>query len=201
MKVIIVRHGQTDDNAKTIVSGGGSDSALSAEGVNQAKKLGHWLKNEKIDVVYVSDQRRAIHTAEHILEHHPLLKIVKHKSLRERHYGEFEGKPDAIRDAAYEKSGLPFELFKPKGGESCVEVYGRVEKFFSKLSKKHKDDTVLIVGHGRTIGLLLLKIFDKPIHEENQSAHKPANTGVAILEILEGKPVKIHKLNSLEHLN
>ncbi len=201
MKVIIVRHGQTDENAKELVAGGGTEALLTAEGISQAKKLAHWLKNEKIDVVYASDQKRAIHTAEHILEHHPLLKIIKHKHLRERHYGEFEGKPDAMRDAAFKKSLLPFELFKPKGGESCVEVYKRAEKFFSKLSKKHKNDTVLIVGHGRTIALLLLKIFDKPIHEENQTAHKPENTGVAILEILEGKPVKVHKLNSIEHLN
>lgn len=201
MKVIIVRHGQTDENAKGLVAGGGTEALLTAEGVLQAKKLGHWLKNEKIDVVYASDQKRAIHTAEHILEHHPLLKAIKHKSLRERHYGEFEGKPDAIRDAAYEKSLLPFELFKPKGGESCIEVYDRVTKFFSKISKKHTDDTVLIVGHGRTIALLLLKIFDKPIHKENQEEHKPKNTGVAILEIIEGKPVKVHALNNLEHLN
>ncbi len=201
MKVIIVRHGQTDENVKKLVAGGGTEALLTAEGISQAKKLAHWLKDEKIDVVYASDQKRAIHTAEHILEHHPLLKIIKHKSLRERHYGEFEGKPGEERNVAQEKSPLPFELFKPKGGESTIEVQKRVGKFFNGLSKKHKDDTVLIVAHGRVIAMLLLKIFDKPVHRENQESHKPDNTGVAILEIIEGKPVKVHKLNSLEHLN
>ena len=45
---------------------------------------------------------------------------------------------------------------------------------------------LIIVRHGQT---------------DEQESHKPANTGVAILEITEGKPVKIHKLNNSEHLN
>lgn len=201
MKVIIVRHGQTDENINKVIAGQGIDSLLSEGGVQQAKKLGLHLKKEKIDVAYVSDQKRAVQTLEHILEHHLSVKAVKDKDLRERSYGEFEGMLSKEAWETMEKSPLAFELVKPKGGESTTEVHKRVGKFFNSLLDKHKDETVLIVSHGRAIALLLLHILDKPIYKENQEAHRPGNTGVAILEIVEGKPVRVHKLNSLEHLN
>ncbi len=99
------------------------------------------------------------------------------------------------------KSPLAFELVKPEGGESIAEVHERVGKFFNSLLNKHKDETVLIVSHGRAIALLLLHILGKPIHEENQMSHRPENTAISILEISEDKPAKIHTLNNIEHLN
>ena len=201
MKVIIVRHGQTDDNVKNIVAGQGTNSFLNEEGIRQAKKLARHLEKEKIDVAYVSDKARAVQTLEHILQFHPSIKFVKNEKLRERHYGEFEGQPSDAAKLAAEKSGVAFELFKPKGGESHAEVQLRISEFFNGLLKKHKNDTILIVSHGRAISLLLLGILNKPIHKENQESHRPENTGFTILEIFDDKPVKLHKLNSLEHLN
>lgn len=200
MKVIIVRHGQTDENIKKLIAGQGIDSVLSEGGVEQAKKLGLHLKKEKIDMAYTSDQKRAVQTLEHILEHHPSVNAVKDKSLRERSYGEFEGMLSKEAWGIMEKSPLAFELVKPRGGESTAEVHRRVGKFFNNLLNKHKDETVLIVSHGRAIALLLLHILDKQIHKENQDAHKPGNTGVAIIEIIEDKSTKVHKLNNIDHL-
>ena len=201
MKVIIVRQGQTDENVNKLIAGQGIDSLLSKEGIEQAKKLGLHLKNEKIDIAYASDQKRAVQTLEHILEFHPQIKAVKDKKLRERSYGEFEGKPSKEAWEIMKKSPLAFELVKPKGGESTSDVHKRVGKFFNSLLEKHKDETVLIVSHGRAIALLLLHILGKPIHEENQTAHRPENTAIAILELSENQPVKVHTLNNLEHLN
>ncbi|MBW2970484.1 histidine phosphatase family protein, partial [Candidatus Woesearchaeota archaeon] len=53
MKLIIVRHGQTIENAKKICQGQ-SLGTLSEKGIKQAKKIGERLKNEKIDKIYVS---------------------------------------------------------------------------------------------------------------------------------------------------
>lgn len=201
MKVIIVRHGQTDENIKKTIAGQAVNSTLNETGVLQAKKLGHHLKNEKIDVAYASDQIRAAHTAEHILEFHPSVTLIKDVNLRERHYGEFEGQPADTAKIAAEQSGLPFEFFRPVGGESHHDVFERIGGFFDGLFKKHKDETVLIVSHGRAISLLLLKILEKPIHKENQELHRPENTGFTVLEIFEGKPAVVHKINSREHLD
>ena len=201
MKVIIVRHGQTGDNVRKVIAGQGIDSVLNVEGIEQAKKIAKYLGSEKIDVAYVSDQTRAVQTLEHILEFHPSVVVTKDKSLRERHYGELEGQPSHTAKDAAKESGLPYHLFRPKGGESHADVHKRIGDFFKTLFKKHKDQTVLIVSHGRAISLLLVGILDKPLDEEHQEAHRPENTGLTILEIFEGKPPKVLTLNSLEHLN
>ncbi len=201
MRLIIVRHGQTDDNVKKVIAGQGADTFLNANGILQAKKAGHHLRNENVNIAYVSDQSRAVQTAKEILEFHPSVKLVKDKKLRERNYGEFEGRPSREVTAAIEATALPFEHYKPKGGESHTQVQARIGKFFEGLLKKYPNGTILIVSHGRAISALLLKILDKPITKENHELHRPENTGFSIVEIFQDKPVKVHKLNSLEHLN
>ena len=63
MKLIIVRHGQTDANITGIIQGHG-ESNLTLLGKKQAQKIALRLKEEKIDYAYSSDLRRAKETAE-----------------------------------------------------------------------------------------------------------------------------------------
>ena len=96
---------------------------------------------------------------------------------------------------------MPFANFCPEEGESYLDVQKRATKFFHELLQKHKkDDVILIITHGGTLGMLLLHILEKEITEENYKAHKSGNTAFSIFEIMEDKKVKVHKINSLEHL-
>jgi len=61
MKLIIVRHGETEENKKGIVMGH-LPGKLSQEGINQIKKVALRLKDEKIDFIYSSDLTRASDT-------------------------------------------------------------------------------------------------------------------------------------------
>jgi len=66
MELIIIRHGlplrvEKKDNTP-------ADPELSETGIQQAKKLGQWLKNEKIDAIYSSPMMRAKMTAQPLAE-------------------------------------------------------------------------------------------------------------------------------------
>ena len=63
----IVRHGQTQGNAKQIVEGI-IDTPLNEKGRQQAKYAGEWLKNETYDFVFTSDLERAKETASIIMK-------------------------------------------------------------------------------------------------------------------------------------
>ncbi len=201
MKVIIARHGQTDENAKKINIGQESQTSLNEEGIKQAQKLADYLKSETIVFAYVSTQERAVYTAKEVLKHHPKVKLVHTPHLKEQNLGIYEGaKKDEWKEIKA-KSKEPFHLFKPEKGESYEDLQNRVKKFFDELIAKHENDTVLLVSHAGTLGMLYLHLFGKPLTQEHYKNHKPENTAVTILEIFKDQPHKIHKINSVEHLN
>jgi broad specificity phosphatase PhoE len=66
MKLIIVRHGESEANKKGIHQrrkDEWSDTSLSKDGIFQAKQVAERLKDEKIDGIYASDLKRAKETA------------------------------------------------------------------------------------------------------------------------------------------
>ena len=66
MRIILTRHGETEENKKGIMQGH-MPGNLSVEGINQAKKLGLRLKDENVSAVYSSDLKRAVDTTNIIL--------------------------------------------------------------------------------------------------------------------------------------
>ncbi len=74
MKLIITRHGETEENRTGIVQGH-LPGQLSESGIEQAQKLALRLKGEKIDVIYSSDLDRASDTAKEIAKDHPSVPI------------------------------------------------------------------------------------------------------------------------------
>ncbi len=201
MKVIIVRHAQTDENVQGVEIGQEAEVLLNEEGFLQAKKLAETLKKENIAIAYISPQTRAVQTAEAVLKHHPKASLVYSEHLKEQHLGIYEGKGKAEWKAIKKLSKEPFHLFKPEKGESYQDLQKRAASFFHELIKKHPNDTVLVVSHGGTLGVLLLHILEKELTEENYRTHQPKNTEFTIIEIGENGQKKIHKLNSGEHLN
>ncbi len=197
MKLIIVRHGQTHDNVNQILAGSRIDSLLNENGLLQAKKAGLRLKDERIDVAYVSTQKRAISTADEILKFHHNAKIVNTNSLVDVDSGKFTGLNYKDFLDAVKKSGKPYVNFRPTGGESTEDLKARVGKFYDNIISKNHDKTVLVVSHKDTISALLLHILGKPLSEFDKYGH--SNGGVTILEINEDSH-KIHFLNSTEHL-
>lgn len=198
MKLIIVRHGQTDYNALGIMQGR-KGKPLNITGWEQVRKLSLRLKNEKIDVAYVSNLERTQETAREILSAHQNIPVIYTKELQERSYGIYDGKHRDIYLSARKKSALPHSEFKPEGGESVVEARERALKFYTKLQSKHQKDTVLIVSHGGLIRALLAVILDESFASAKDSKIYLHNSAVTILNIDKGNVV-MEAFNCVKHL-
>ena len=97
-KLILLRHGQSDWNAKNLFTGW-VDVALSSQGEAEAKRAGELLKEKSLlpDVLHTSLLTRAIHTAEIALGacERKWIPVSRSWRLNERHYGALQGKDKA----------------------------------------------------------------------------------------------------------
>lgn len=198
MKLIIVRHGETHENLSRILIGHGPGK-LTDLGIEQAKKAGLRLKDEKIDMIYVSDLERTCVTAEQILQHHRGVPVIYTKELRERHFGVWEGKPlDQFKKYVNGRYINTYEQ-QIEGGESRTQLTRRMIAFCNTLLEKHKHQTILLVTHGGPMTLFYLHLFEKSIEEYEQ--YHPKNAAITILEISDDKKHTVHVLNCVKHLN
>jgi broad specificity phosphatase PhoE len=188
MKLILTRHGETEENRKGIVQGH-LPGTLSSEGIMQANKLAIRLKKEKIDAIYSSDLKRAADTAKEISRHHPGIKLHMVKALREGSMGSYEGR---------HKSEVDWKN-RPKDVESWQEMTERAKSILDEAYSKYPQGTVVFVAHGGINKALITVIENRPPEdfEKIQALH---NTSVCVFEIREDKDHKIHLLNCIDHL-
>ncbi len=103
-KLILLRHGESEWNAKNLFTGW-VDVRLSQKGEAEAKRGGELLKERGLlpDVVHTSLLRRAIATSQIALDASDRQWIPVHRSwrLNERHYGALQGKDKAQTLAKY----------------------------------------------------------------------------------------------------
>ncbi len=196
MKLIIARHGETEENVKKIIQGQ-KYGKLTNKGIEQAKKLAQRLKNEKIDVIFSSDLQRAKDTTKEIAKFHKV-PIYYVPELRERAQGIFEGEAYEELYKARKESGISRVEFRPEGGENYIDIKKRAEKFLNEVFDKYKGKTVLLISHGGLIAILLAILLKKPI--ETFSPAQYHNAGVNIIEVGEGSEHKVHVINCIKHL-
>ena len=152
-KIILIRHGQSIGNLKRIFLGH-ADWDLSEEGYRQVKCVEEYLKNEKIDVFYSSDLKRAYNTV-FGLASLKNKKITKSENLREIYAGKWE---EMLFSEI--ETNFPDEFFVWKndignarcvGGESVLELQKRVYDEIETIAKKHHRKTVCIGTHATAI--------------------------------------------------
>jgi len=151
-RILFVRHGETDWNVKRIIQGW-KGTRLNALGLAQARLMSARVRRMdlKLDAILCSDLLRAVQTAEALAK--PLkLKLERRKDLRERSFGDWEGKRVEDVLAKYKLGpGVrkdPFLAFEPHGGESMPVFAKRMQGFLKAVLKQHKGKTVAAVTHG-----------------------------------------------------
>ncbi|MDO8643328.1 MAG: histidine phosphatase family protein [Candidatus Woesearchaeota archaeon] len=199
MRLIITRHGETEENKKKLFQGQTGPGKLSAIGIEQAQKLSQRLQEEKIDVIYSSDLERAADTAKEIAKYHPHTPLVFVKELRERNVGEWEGKPHA--EATWDKPREAHNITQvlTKQGESLVELQNRARKCIDMLIHNHRNKTVVLVAHNGINTALMSVIMQQP-PEAMPEFKRQRNTAVTIVEIDEDKNHRILLSNCTDHL-
>jgi len=208
MKLYYIRHGQTEQNIRHIIQGQ-THGKLSKEGKKQADLLGRRLKDEKFDIIYASDLERASDTARSIHHYQPHTPISFTSELRERNFGEYNGKPSDDAQIGWGKHTNILEhqnyLFPP-GGETLPAMQKRAQKFLKKILSGHPNQTVAIVSHG-TFGRAFLAAIRRTKVEKLYHL-RLHNASISIFEITipstKNSPGKFHyktiAFNDISHL-
>jgi broad specificity phosphatase PhoE len=115
MKLIVIRHGQTDRNVDRYLVGKG-ETSINATGEAQAQAVAERLASEQIDIIYSSTMLRAKQTAEKIRAVHPNVPYKETPDIRERDSGMTKGWTIAQREEAEAASGLSPRDWSPEGG-------------------------------------------------------------------------------------
>lgn len=182
MKIYFTRHGLTEYNKERRIQGL-LDSPLTLEGKEKAKELGARLKDEGIEIIYSSDQKRAMDSAK-IINEALKLDIIPDRRLREVSMLSHEGmtwaesvatdpdredlimqRPDLFneggiypyRDALEDTIAFIFELIKTNYEKVLVMTHGSklrvITTVLEGLDLKDTNKVELIKG-------LSLKIYD-----------------------------------------
>ncbi len=161
-RLLLVRHGNTEYNNTRRFAGCGSDIEMTATGHRQIECLRDRLANEKIEVVYSSNLKRALTTAEVLCANYKL-EITPCPELREMDYGEIEGLTfDEISHRYPEVAELiaNFNLsLKFPGGEGFEEFVERTSQFLNRLKKHTPSQTILVVSHSGPLRTLVCRLL------------------------------------------
>jgi 2,3-bisphosphoglycerate-dependent phosphoglycerate mutase len=165
--LILVRHGQSEWNAKNLFTGW-KDPGLTDQGVSEAKNAGKLILEQKIkfDVMYTSMLSRAQKTGDIILGilNHKEIPIIKNEALNERHYGSLAGlnKDDARKKWGDEQVHIWRRSFDmpPPDGESLKDTAERVLPYFETeiMPKVISGSSILIAAHGNSLRALIMKL-------------------------------------------
>ena len=155
-RIIAIRHGETAWNVDTRIQGQ-LDIPLSANGRWQAERLAAALKHEAVDAIYASDLARAWETAQYIGLAQGL-EVMKEADLRERSFGDFEGKTFAEIKILLPEQSMRWRTrdpeFVPAGGESLTGLRHRVVAAAERIAARHPGELIALVGHGGVMDVL-----------------------------------------------
>ena len=155
-KIIVIRHGEAENNVRDILSSSTENVFhLTEAGRKQiAKSAEEISSHEKIDFIFASPIKRALETAQ-ILSHQcgvPENSIRIDSRLREPHFGEMEERPYAEYVKCFKNKEDRFLKAVP-GGESGEEVFRRINDFFDEIKSnpKYEGKTLLLATHSFTM--------------------------------------------------
>lgn len=148
-RFILVRHGETAWNREARIQGQ-QDSALSPEGVAQARAVGARLKHEQASHLVSSDLGRTLDTAAAVALATGL-EVEAHAGLRERAFGIFEGLTLAEIERTLPEEHARWRRREPDyaipGGESLAQLRERVRVCLQGLAARGHD-SMIVVTHG-----------------------------------------------------
>lgn len=151
-RTILARHAESELSVVGRTNGDPAISvALTAAGREQARRLGHLLADEPIDLCATSEFERARETADLALEGRDTPRLVV-PELNDIRFGRFEG--GELGDyRAWARTHGPEEP-APGKGESRVETVRRYARGYRALLAR-PEETVLVVVHGLPVRYVL----------------------------------------------
>lgn len=160
MKVIVVRHGETDYNRARRMQGYG-EVPLNDRGIRQAAQLARHLVTQEVDRIVCSDLRRTVMTG-CIIASQLNVPMEYDAGLRERNPGDlveghYDDAPAFFTDPNY----------VPPNGEGVSTFRNRVRHTFTNLVDRYgaNTDSLLVVTHGLVCHAFVEEFFGPDFSE------------------------------------
>jgi broad specificity phosphatase PhoE len=194
--IYLVRHGETHWNVQEIMQGH-TDIDLTARGEEQAMALAKELKHIHFDAVFSSDLIRAKKTA-HLISAGAPSSIITTPLLRERAFGNYEGKPatsawKVLRPILDEHHGQHPHL-SAMNVETNNSMRQRIMDFLLKIASEYQGKTLLLVSHGGVLKQTLIQLNFATASQFPKGAIQ--NTAYIRLSIIK-KRIKIEKTQGI----
>ena len=202
--LVLVRHGQSEWNAKNLFTGW-KNPGLTSDGKKEAINAGSLIKERNIQfsMMFTSALKRAQITGQIVLDaiEQSDIEVIKDEALNERDYGDLSGlnKDDARKEWGEEQVHIWRRSFDvpPPGGESLQDTAERVLPFFNSsiLPKIIEGKNILVAAHGNSLRSLVMQLDDLS-KEEVIPLEIP--TGAPIIYSFEGNEGPTFKENLFE---
>lgn len=194
MKLYIIRHGETDWNAKKLLQGG-AETSLNENGRYLARVTGEALKDIHFHKVFSSPLGRAMETARIVLGEREI-EIISEPRIREISFGNWEGKcyhperSEVDREMIYAFFHDTEKYKAPSNGESFDDILRRTKDFYDELihNEQLENSNILISSHGCAVRALEQNIDSKCNFWRNGV---PKNCAVTIVELKHGDVVSV----------
>jgi broad specificity phosphatase PhoE len=189
--IILIRHGESEGNADKNLLEVKPDYALNltTKGIEQAKQAGKEIKEiigQETLQVYVSPFYRTRQTYQYVAEstRENVIKVFEDPRIREQDWGHLRN-PHINEGIIQERNDFSAFYYRIPDGESGADVYDRVSIFLETLyrdfQKPDYPENVLVVTHGMTLRLFLMRWFHWSV-EEFEALRNPRNCQIVIMQ-------------------
>jgi probable phosphoglycerate mutase len=182
MRLLLIRHGQTNDNVHGLLGAVVPGPGLTELGQQQALAVPKTVREERIEAIFVSSMIRTHQTAAPLAADRGLTP-VELPGLREISSGDLEGLSDreAIRRYVDPIVGWWHDLeLRVPGGESGIEFFDRYDAAIARIASQHSG-TVAVFSHGAAIRTWAAA-SSRNLNEDNTRGLFLDNTGIVIVE-------------------
>lgn len=193
-RIYLIRHGESESNVNKhltrIVPNWKIN--LTEKGRKQAEEAAKKIYDEVCGKygennigIYCSPWHRCRQTAEPIRK---LFKNAEYKEdsrIREQEWGNFDDE-ELVEKTKKERDDYGTFFYRIPNGESGADVYDRVSTFLESLhrdfEKPHYPKSIVIVSHGLTSRLFLMRWFHWTVEEYEKLAN-PKNCEIILMEL------------------
>lgn len=196
MKLILIRHGETDINIHDRIHTYHDDTPLNAKGIQQAHTLISVCIMHAVQAIFTSPVARANQTAE-IIAQSLIIPLRKKEELQERNWGDFSGQSWSEVKKILDTMDIEQRYtYRPPNGETWHEMDQRLEKCMTEIIYTTYTSIAVVTHKGvlRALVPLLLR------ESKKTSFHYDFDNGSASVFNYENGKFTLEVLNSTAHL-